>query len=99
MTQENLKHLFGAYPNQAEFFETADGTTFLSKQTAEAYAEERLEDKHVKTLTRDDIEEDVKPRKKQQKERLKQKLRRQLKLLILLLKTTWITTLIWQMQV
>ncbi|HQW47105.1 MAG TPA: hypothetical protein PLZ98_08510 [Chitinophagaceae bacterium] len=71
MTQENLKHLFGAYPNQAEFFETADGTTFLSKQTAEAYAEERLEDKHIKTLTRDDIEEDVKTPKETAKGKAK----------------------------
>lgn len=65
MNKNEIKHLFDSYPKQHEFFAASDGTTFLQKQFAEAYAAaKKLEDTHITTISRDDIPADEAPAKK-----------------------------------
>jgi hypothetical protein len=52
MDAKSLKHLFDSYENQSEFHQASDGEVFLTKGAAEAYAA-RLDDKEIKTLTKD----------------------------------------------
>lgn len=72
--KEQIEHFFKTHPQQNEVHQTADGNLFIENHHAQAYANERLEDKKVTAIERPKVageeveaKEEVKEEKKANK--------------------------------